>query len=166
MNHHSTVFNSKPFLLLPAIVVCALFASQAVAQNIAADVVLFDDVMWALSSNDEDVEWGIADQYCRDLDLAGYNDWRLPTLHELEARLDPGRDGDVAISSPLPQTTCCLWSANDLIDIPPEEGHFYIEGRVEPDEYAWGFLYSREGIRYYSAKFFPDGQALCVRDPD
>ena len=59
----------------------------------------------------------------------------------------------------------CLWSSTTLVDEPREEDDFYIGPRLEPELYAWGFLYSEEGLRYYSSKGFPDGRALCVREP-
>lgn len=164
MKRNSIIPGSKTILWTLAFVFSAVFANQTLAQDGAADVTIIDGLMWSLSTNEEDVVWELAEQYCQDLNLAGHDDWRLPTLNELEARLDPAREGSVAISSPLPQTTCCLWSSTNLVDTPPEEGHFYIDPLGEPAEYAWGFLYSKEGVRYYSAKFFPDGQALCVRD--
>ena len=73
--------------------------------------------------------------------------------------------GDVSIAGPLPQDTCCLWSSTTLEDRPRDEDDFYVGPRLDPALYAWGFLYSEEGLRYYSAKGFPDGQALCVREP-
>jgi hypothetical protein len=39
---------------------------------------------WAGKDNGKDVDWHKAMNYCRDLRLAGYSDWRLPTIDELE----------------------------------------------------------------------------------
>lgn len=41
-------------------------------------------LMWAGKDNGKDVSWGKAMKYCRDLRLAGYSDWRLATLYELQ----------------------------------------------------------------------------------
>jgi hypothetical protein len=43
---------------------------------------------WAGKDNAKDVGWGKARDYCRDLRLAGYSDWRLPTTEELEGIYD------------------------------------------------------------------------------
>ena len=45
-------------------------------------------LMWAGKDNGRDVNWHKAVKYCRDLRLAGYSDWRLPTLAELEGIYD------------------------------------------------------------------------------
>ena len=45
-------------------------------------------LMWAGKDNGKDVSWKKAMKYCRDLRLAAYSDWRLPTLAELEMIFD------------------------------------------------------------------------------
>lgn len=45
-------------------------------------------LMWAARDNGRDVSWKKAIKYCRDLQLAGYSDWRLATLGELESVYD------------------------------------------------------------------------------
>lgn len=47
-------------------------------------------LMWAGRDTGEDVSWGKAMKYCRDLRLAGYSDWRLATLAELGMIYDRG----------------------------------------------------------------------------
>ncbi len=39
--------------------------------------------MWAAKDNGKDVTWHKAVRYCRNLQLAGYSNWRLATLDEL-----------------------------------------------------------------------------------
>jgi hypothetical protein len=46
-------------------------------------------LMWASRDNGSDVDWNQADAYCSKLQLAGYKDWRLPTIEELEGIFDP-----------------------------------------------------------------------------
>jgi len=38
---------------------------------------------WAGKDNGKDVSWRKAMKYCRNLRLAGYSDWRLATINEL-----------------------------------------------------------------------------------
>src|ERR1700760_124274 len=45
-------------------------------------------LMWAGRDNGKDVSWKKAMKYCRDLRLAGYSDWKLATLSELEGIYD------------------------------------------------------------------------------
>ena len=41
-------------------------------------------LMWAAKDNGKAVNWQRAKKYCRDLRLAEYSDWRLPTTDELQ----------------------------------------------------------------------------------
>src|SRR5690242_17745520 len=41
-------------------------------------------LMWAGKDNGKDVNWHKAINYCRDLRLGGYSDWRLATIDELQ----------------------------------------------------------------------------------
>ena len=41
-------------------------------------------LMWAGRDNGKDVTWSQAMKYCRNLRLAGYSDWRLATIYELQ----------------------------------------------------------------------------------
>jgi hypothetical protein len=46
-------------------------------------------LMWTRKDNGSDVDWNQADAYCSNLQLAGYKDWRLPTIEELQGIFDP-----------------------------------------------------------------------------
>jgi hypothetical protein len=46
-------------------------------------------LMWAKKDNGSDVNWNQASSYCSNLQLAGYKDWRLPSIQELEGIYDP-----------------------------------------------------------------------------
>ena len=55
-------------------------------------------LMWAGKDNGDDVSWGSANKYCKSLRLAGYSDWRLPSIQEMREIYDksvssPGRAG-------------------------------------------------------------------------
>src|SRR5579863_9611017 len=45
-------------------------------------------LMWAGKDNGKDVSWKNAIKYCRDLRLAGYSDWRLASMFELQPIYD------------------------------------------------------------------------------
>jgi Protein of unknown function (DUF1566) len=45
-------------------------------------------LMWAGKDNGKDVSWNKARKYCRDLRLAGYSDWRLANMVELQGVYD------------------------------------------------------------------------------
>src|SRR5690242_10895242 len=65
--------------------------SQSRAQDTQARGVWTDPstgLMWAGKDSGKDVSWKRAVKYCRDLRLAGYSDWRLASLGELEGIYD------------------------------------------------------------------------------
>jgi hypothetical protein len=45
--------------------------------------------MWAKESNSSNITWNEANDYCKNLTLAGYSNWRLPTIDELRGIYDP-----------------------------------------------------------------------------
>lgn len=49
-------------------------------------------VEWTSRDHDEALPWDAADRWCRDLELAGRDDWRLPEVGELRTLYDPERD--------------------------------------------------------------------------
>lgn len=146
---------------MPAALLLVLAAWLAAGAAHAEDegTVEIGGLIWAAASNGEDVPWAEADAYCRTLELAGHSDWRLPTLDEVRMLHDPQAEGEISSSIELPG--CCLWSSTTLEEREPDVGG---QGGA-PSNYAWGFLFDG-GIEYYSVMFFPDGQALCAREPD
>jgi hypothetical protein len=124
-------------------------------------------LMWAGKDNGKDVNWHNAMKYCRDLRLAGYSDWRLPTIEELQGIYDKnafapglvGKDRNVsfAIKGNL-FLTGDEWSSTQRTD---DQGH--------PDGFAWYFDFDN-GIRKdedasrFSGRFADSfKRALCVR---
>lgn len=119
--------------------------------------VVIDSLMWARATNGDDIRWPAAIEYCAALELAGHDDWRLPTMAELESLHDP--DADYGIRAPFYIDGCCLWSGESLVDRPAEDGD---EIGGAPGMYHWGFMFDG-GLEYYAVHIFNDGQALCTR---
>lgn len=138
----------------------ALPVHAEVEQEAAALTITLDSLEWAPASNGEDIKWPEAVEYCAALSLAGHDDWRLPTLAELEALHDADAEGGEGIRSPFVIGSCCLWSSESLVDRPAEDGD-EIAGRAEM--YHWGFMFDG-GFTYYAVHIFDDGRALCTRD--
>jgi hypothetical protein len=46
-------------------------------------------LIWTKKDNGFDVSWQQATDYCRNLQLAGHSDWRMPTINELQGAYDP-----------------------------------------------------------------------------
>jgi hypothetical protein len=125
-----------------------------------AQTVTIGGLEWAAITNGEDIKWPEAVDYCAALSLAGHEDWRLPTLAELESLHDPAGEGGESIRSPFVIGGCCLWSSVSLVERPAEDGD-EIAGR--PEMYHWGFMFDG-GFPYYAVHIFDDGRALCVRE--
>jgi hypothetical protein len=126
-------------------------------------------LMWAGKDNGKDVSWKKAMKYCRDLRLAGYSDWKLATLAELEGIYDKSANapGLARLGGPAKGSDCTWhvkgnlfltgnqWSSNQILD---DRGHpsgyvsyfDFNEGR--PSDDPTGFPYP-----------FTNRRALCVR---
>jgi hypothetical protein len=132
-----------------------LFASGF---TVAQDVVVLDGREWATRTNGTFIKWPDADTYCADLELGGYDDWRVPTLSELETLHDPSTAS--GIRSEISLEGCCVWSSTSLEERAAEDGD---EIAGTPDMYRWGFMFDG-GLYYYAVHIFEDGKALCTRD--
>ena len=118
-------------------------------------------LMWAKKDNGSDASWNQARDYCTNLQLAGYNDWRLPTIEELQgiddssasvqAVFDEGSIVGVHVKGNL-KLTGWLWSSSQG-DAPekPSQGpwHLNFVDEKAADSFGPGFSYSM--------------RALCVR---
>jgi len=72
------------------------------------------NLMWASKDNNQGVSWKEAKKYCENYRGGGYNDWRLPTLQELEGLYDPAITGNYGygITSLIELTHCCPWASD------------------------------------------------------
>ena len=67
--------------------------------------------MWARDSNSSDVTWNEASNYCSNLRLAGYSNWRLATSDELEGIFDETVDGKCRVKGGIRfHSFCSSWS--------------------------------------------------------
>lgn len=112
-------------------------------------------LMWAKKDNGSDVNWQQATDYCRNLQLAGHVDWRLPTIDELEGIFD--RNAYEAVPG-----------ANDF-----GQG-YHVKGNLQLSGWQWSsssgnasaqasrntFTGERHSFRHRDAKAL---RALCVR---
>jgi hypothetical protein len=124
-------------------------------------------LMWAGKDNGKDVSWKKAMKYCRDLRLAGYSDWRLATLAELEGIYDKSANapGLARLGGPAKGSAFTFhvkgnlfltgdqWSSSRLAD-----------DRGKPSGYASRFDFN-EGRSFDGDElsFYTNKRALCVR---
>ena len=105
-------------------------------------------LMWARQDNGNAVNWNQANNYCRNLNLAGFTNWRLPTIDELAAIHDLNRANRMHIKGGI-QLTGWEWSSNTRNDF----------GNISAR--TFDFSYGRRGS--YPAIRVNQMRPLCVR---
>lgn len=121
-------------------------------------------LMWTAKDNGNDITWSKAMKYCQNLSLAGYSDWRLPTIDELQTIYD-----DSGFAAPHPKdvmpvlagiakgglllTGAREWSSSRVLD---DRGH--------RTGYAWQYDFPHgKRWRYDPLGYTGSLRALCVR---
>jgi hypothetical protein len=105
-------------------------------------------LMWSKKDNGYDVSWQQAKEYCRDQQLAGYGDWRLPTMDELQGIYDKNSDNNIDV------------------------GYYRVKGKLQLSGWewsnqgndsgeAWSFFFN-EGKSYHVSAYSNSTHALCV----
>lgn len=119
-------------------------------------------LMWAGKDNGKNVNWHQAMKYCRDLRLAGYSDWRLATIYELQdiylADLEtPGLAGPG-------RGRAFTWHVEGGLFLSGDEwsGTRGLDDRGHPSGYPWYFDFN-EGKRFDVDEPSSGHRALCVR---
>jgi hypothetical protein len=107
------------------------------------------NLMWQddVESKTVTKDWQGAINYCKDLSLAGFDDWRLPKIEELESITDDTRS-DPAIQVGFENVMSdYYWSSSSV---------------VYNSNYAWyvGFKYGSDRYNYKSSNYY----VRCVRD--
>lgn len=116
-------------------------------------------LLWTKRDNGRPLVWEEAVAYCEGLDLAGFTDWRLPTLDEFagihvppDQRLDTVTYlmtlGTTRIDLEL--STCCLWTPD-------------LDRKGRNQYFARGGQGGRQRIRI-EKRDLPHLRAVCVRD--
>jgi hypothetical protein len=124
-------------------------------------------LMWAWRDNGADINWRKATKYCDDLRLAGFSDWRLPTIDELEGIYDKSAE------SPG-ENPRSRWHEAEAMDF-HVKGNLFLTGfawsspqiaddRGKPSGYATRFDFN-EGRPFNGDEvwFTTNERALCVR---
>jgi len=162
-----------PFLLY-VIAVVAGFQPMAAGQSSSAQEIpvrgYWSDpstgLMWTAKDNGSDISWSNAMKYCQNLSLAGYSDWRLPTIDELQDIYDgsgftpPSPNGSMPIlagkaKGGLILTGAREWSSNRVLD---DRGH--------RTGIAWQYDFPHgKRWRYDPVGYTGSLRALCVRHP-
>lgn len=74
-------------------------------------------LMWTKEDNGSRINWNAANQYCRDMKVQDYSDWRLPTIEELRGIFDKTQNvGGYHIKGGIHLSLCCEWSSSTGLD--------------------------------------------------
>ena len=122
--------------------------------HVKNDVVVdqYSKLMWQRGDDGVKKNWKDADKYCKELQLNGYKDWRLPSIDELVSIVDKNRFAPAINTKVFNCKNSYYWSSTEAV----EKG-------VEVTD-ARGVLFkSGYNIRYY--KSYKD-YVRCVRDSD
>jgi Protein of unknown function (DUF1566) len=106
-------------------------------------------LMWTASDNGSGVSWLQAQRYCRDLRLAGFHDWKLPSIDDLQALVLKEGQGTYRIKAPI-KLTGWQWSSTP--------------GKQEGE--GWALDFGDGGRASVASGDSGLNRALCVRGPD
>ena len=121
-------------------------------------------LMWTEKDNGKDVTWKNAMKYCRELRLAGYSDWRLPNMAELQGIYEsnanaPGQAGP----RKKPRDFTFHVKGNLFLTGNQWSSNYKMDDRGRPSGYAWYFDFN-QGKPDEDADGYSQGKsAMCVR---
>jgi hypothetical protein len=122
-------------------------------------------LMWAAKDNGKDVNWKNAMKYCRDLKLAGYSDWRLASLGELEGIYDKSANAP-GLMGPSGKGAASTWHVKGNLFLTGNQwsSSRLADDRGKPSGYASRFDFN-EGRVFNGDEvwFYTNKRALCVR---
>ena len=140
---------------LPFLVLCMTAIGMSTSAR-SSELVVKDaqlDIAWTIPTSPELASWKHAFEYCRDLELAGYSDWRLPSRSELESIVNHALRGDHADTKAPP-----LYGPFTE----PSSGYLFSGTLVEGYEDAPYVMNIRNG-HIFNGKGYV-GLARCVQD--
>ncbi len=109
--------------------------------------VLDDGIMWTKQDNGRALRWAEAVAHCRDSLLGGWDNWRLPSLAELESLQALWSLAAYKIVGGIQMTDCCQWSTD-----------------AASESHAWNFNF-RFRRAFETDKRLASGlRALCIRE--
>ena len=103
-------------------------------------------LIWQRQDNGSDLDWYAADDYCDELVVADWSDWRVPTIEELEGLHDKRSQATYKVPSGIRLTGCCPWSSDR-------------SGETS----AWNFSFRYRKRFSGSVNYSYELRALCVR---
>ena len=87
-------------------------------------------LMWAAQDNGRDVNWENAVKYCRDLRLAGYADWRLANMAELQGMFNSSTNSS-GLAGPSKKQRAVTWNVR---------GNLFLTGNQWANDAEWALF--------------------------
>ncbi len=113
-------------------------------------------LMWAQTDNMGNITWHDAKLYCENIILSVHNDWRMPTIQELETLFEDSLDdyeticGHNVQSAPQVELSCgFVWSSEIL----PMAGGYSVSAMAY--NYKKGYRYSARMSQYRGYRALP-----------
>jgi len=104
-------------------------------------------LMWSSIDFRRNVDWQSAESFCRSFSVGGYNDWRLPSLNELQTLYDERKtDKDGYHITDLIRITGYVWASDFqvlMISVPGNQS-------VLNDRQLAGYMDFKSGKRDYT----------------
>lgn len=136
--------NSFAKLSFAAALLCGA-AQIAKAQDLWKDSAT--GLIWTVKDSGADMNAGQAREYCTNLKLGGFSDWRLPTLDELSALYDKSSSKHFKIKDPLELGDSCAMTSST---------------NNSGEVWSFCFSYGGQSLRAPSGHGSA-GRVLCVR---
>jgi hypothetical protein len=120
--------------------------------------------MWAGKDNGKDVSWYKAIKYCHNLRLAGYSDWRLANMFELQPIYDEAANSPGLAGTHDDEPT--MWHVKGNLFLTGYEWSSRVDGREHSIGYGYYFDFNSGKSDKDPVGFpypFTFRRALCVR---
>jgi hypothetical protein len=120
---------------------------------------------WAGKDNGKDVSWKKAMTYCRNLRLAGYSDWRLANMAELQGVFDPTANAPGQAGPRKEPRDFTFHVKGDLFLTGNQwSSNYRMDDRGRPIGYAYYFDFNSGKPDDDQGGYSTGKRALCVRD--
>lgn len=126
--------------------------NEAAQAQLARDGLWLDfgtGLLWMARDNGREVEWSLANVACLQSNFAGFSDWRLPSVSELQRLAEVESRLEVAGQLRVERTGCCLWSHETV--------------NISGSTHNAAFVNFEKGKRLWTNKLMPRARTLCVR---
>ena len=104
-------------------------------------------LIWSVKDNGFEASWVQASNYCKNLALGGYTDWRLPTLKELATIYDKSLSKELKAKNPIELKGENVWA----------------ESTDSGNAWMFSFLNGSTSLLPAGGGCGGNGRALCVR---